>query len=476
MNITRNRVYSEAAKEETAVVGWWLVAKRELTDLWLGGRAMIFLLLFSILLGITSFLLASNNELRLLPPQEMLFLIVQISMVVSLFISLLIGADSISGERERATLEGLLLVPTSRRQIVVGKFLAAMSIWPAALLIATIHLAILSPNGRIFNQALLLGASLGTLLVVGFTAFGVLVSLGSISNRTSLFVSLFVAVLFLMPTQFPGTAQTGFMGRFVKRINPMESVNQILEKMLVNNRTFAEMASWLAAPVIFTLLTVGLLFWFAAPRLDLDGTKIKLSLKRKRAVNVFVGFCLVLAASFSSPMSAKAQSAVDSSPLQITIDTSYKEAKTGDEIDFTTSITNVSDQASPPIVVAMNLVNLGIGDPVDPEDWSPERTQEIETLAPGETVDLDWTINAILEGDYLAYMVVIPAPDGAQATSLPVASPGIHLTVAQFTPLNPGGIAPIAFGIPVLLALLLALQMWLRRKRIDSSHAQPLPV
>jgi hypothetical protein len=96
-------------------------------------------------------------------------------------------------------------------------------------------------------------------------------------------------------------------------------------------------------------------------------------------------------------------------------------------------------------------------------------------LAPGETADLDWTINAILEGDYLAYMVVIPEPDGSQATSLPVASPGIHLTVAQFTLLNPSGITPVAFGIPVLLAIILAVQLGLRRKRIDRSHAQPLP-
>ena len=86
------------------------------------------------LLGIVSFLLATNSEMKLLPPLEMLFMTIQNTIAVGLFVGMLIGADSISGERERASLEGLLLVPTSRRQIVVGKFLAAISPWPVALL------------------------------------------------------------------------------------------------------------------------------------------------------------------------------------------------------------------------------------------------------------------------------------------------------------------------------------------------------
>lgn len=44
---------------------WRLVLERELVDLWLGGKALVLLTLFSILLGITAYLMATNNELRL---------------------------------------------------------------------------------------------------------------------------------------------------------------------------------------------------------------------------------------------------------------------------------------------------------------------------------------------------------------------------------------------------------------------------
>ena len=110
--------------------------------------------------------------------------------------------------------------------------------------------------------------------------------------------------------------------------------------------------------------------------------------------------------------------------------------------------------ASLPMVVALNIVNIGAGEPVDPEDWAPERSQDVEPLMPGETAVQHWTINAILEGDYMIYLTVIPMPRGAGGTSQPVSSPGIHLVVSLYSPLNPGGVLPVALGLPVgLLAI-----------------------
>jgi ABC-2 type transport system permease protein len=453
-----------------ALPGWWVVAKKELAELWLGGRAMMLMILFSVLLGIVSFLLATNSEMKLMPPLEMLFMTIQNTIAVGLFVGMIIGADSISGERERATLEGLLLVPTSRRQIVIGKFVAAISPWPVALLLATVHLNVLAPNPEAFMQSLFLGGVLGSLLVIGFTGFGVLLSLWTESNRTSLFTGLFTTILFLIPTQFPyGTAQAGFMGQLVKRINPIESVNQFIEKLLVNNRTFEEMASWLAAPIIFAVVVFGVLFWYAAPRLALDSRKARLpwSPKLKRAPVVAVTLAaLCLSLQVAGPASAQTED--PASPVRITIDKSYLEVKTGDSTEFTTVVEYNGTEESTPMVVAMNIVNLGEGDPVDPEDWSPERSQSVEPLEPGESAELNWTINAILEGDYMAYLTVIPEPRESGETSQPVSSPGIRLLVAAYSPLNPRGILPVALGMPIGLSLIFGLQKFLRQGRRKS--------
>ena len=121
--------------------------------------------------------------------------------------------------------------------------------------------------------------------------------------------------------------------------------------------------------------------------------------------------------------------------------------------------------------VAMNIVKTGKGEPVDPEDWSPERTQQVASLAPGETSELTWTVEAILEGDYLVYMTVLPQPTGPNATSQPVSSSGIHLTVKSFAKSNPGGVLPVAIGTPVAL-MLIAIVPIVRRRRAKDEPPQ----
>jgi ABC-2 type transport system permease protein len=248
---------------------WWLVCGRELHELWIGGKALTLLLAYTILVGVMSFVSVRNSQQDLIPPKELVFSSVQVSIYVGVFMGLILGADSLSGARERAGLETLLLTPASRFQIVVGKFLACVSPWPAALAVTVPCLAVLSQGDAIFGHALLWGGFIGTLLVLGFTGLGMLVSYWSNSNRTSFFVSLTLYLLFLLPALLPGRAQKGLVGKFFQRANPLAAADEFLEKILVNNRSLQDFQSWLQGPVVFPILVIGLLLLYAAPRLRL---------------------------------------------------------------------------------------------------------------------------------------------------------------------------------------------------------------
>src|SRR5262245_41472060 len=115
---------------------WWLVFTRELSQLWIGGKALNLTLIYTVLVGLYAYGMARDSTLSMTPPQEVVYEMLKAAMAASVFVGLIMGADSLSGERDRATLESLLLTPTSRRQIVVGKFLAALSPWPVALIIS----------------------------------------------------------------------------------------------------------------------------------------------------------------------------------------------------------------------------------------------------------------------------------------------------------------------------------------------------
>lgn len=445
--------------------GWMVVLRSELSDLWIGGKAVVFLILFSVLMGVLTFLFATNTELSLTPPSESLFLMLKTTLAVGLLFGLVLGADTISGERERATIESLLLTPVKRRDVIVGKYLAALSPWPAAMLVAAGYLILIAPDRATFASSYFWMLVIGTLIVAAFTGFGVLVSVWSATNKASLSTSLLVYILFLVPTQLPGNAQAGAVGEFIKRVNPLDAVNQFLDKLIVSNGKFEEMVLWLASPLImFGLVIAGLLL--AAPSaLRLEPPRLGTrSAGVAPAAIVVVLSCLV---ALTTPSTASASSEKSSGAPTIEVDMASRQVKTGDRIDFQTTI-SVPDTESGPWIVAMNIVNLGDGDPVDPEDWSPVRTQTIESVDSAGNAVLNWEVNTIIKGDYLVYMVVLASPVSAAQTTLPVASQGIHLTVEPFLRINPGGVLPLAIGMPLFLGWMLFAVSRRRSRLIDS--------
>ncbi len=267
-----NQVLGERVDESSGLTfnGWWLMFIRELSDLWIGGKALYLILAYSVFLGFQAYAQVKTSQSSLIPPKEMVFATLQVVFYVGGLIGMIIGADSISGERERGTLEALLLTPVSRRQIILGKFLAGLSPWPIALLIAIPFLKMLSQGDPVFGQALYWGGVVGSLLAIGFTGLGMLVSFWSNSNKVSFFVSLGIYLVILLPTTWPGRAVRGFVAKFFQRMNPLEGTNELLEKILVNNRHFSDYTVWLKTPEVFAAVVVAILLVYAGSRLRID--------------------------------------------------------------------------------------------------------------------------------------------------------------------------------------------------------------
>lgn len=453
--------------ETPAASTWWVVFKKELGDLWVGGKALHLTVAYTVVLGIYTYVTARDSTLSLIPPKEMVFELTKAAMIASVFVSLIIGADSLSGERERSTLEALLLTPTSRSQIVVGKFLAAASPGPVALAITIPYMYVLSQGDDVLGPAILWGMGMGCVLTFAFTALSMFVGFWCNSNKTSLFVSLCLYVVFLLPTQLTGHAQGGTMGLLFQMVNPLAAPRFFLAAILVNNWTFERAWPWLPSPILFALITFVLLFWYAGPALRLEAGKVRLKIAGTRAVMLIAGV-LALAATPLMAMRQQPTQAPAASTLSMSIDAEVKDVRAGTPIEYHTVVTNSGTEASAPMIVAMNIVNLSkSGDVVDPEDWSPQRTQYVDAIPAGQSTTLDWRINAILDGNYMVYMVAIPSPTGPTATSHPIASPGIHLMVSKYTRLNPGGVLPYAIGGPVLLGLLIFIVFKRRHREID---------
>lgn len=229
---------------------WAVVAGQELRDLWLGGRGLLLLLGFSVLVSAITYLGATSEGINFLEKRETVNLTLQVAVAFGALVALLAAADAISGERERGTLESLLLTPAPRRHILSGKLLAALSLWFAALIVAVPYVWFLGRDVGAVDEALLAGLLVGTLVAVSLTAFGIIVSVLAGTNRLSLSVSLFVLLALFAPTLLPAGAKQGWAGELLLRVNPMTAAEHYMRNVVINQYEWSKELSWLTAPIV----------------------------------------------------------------------------------------------------------------------------------------------------------------------------------------------------------------------------------
>ena len=243
-------VVSDQAAPRPATPGWLVVAEQELRDLWIGGRGLLLTLAFSVLLSLIAYLVATNTDLNFLEQREAVNLILQVGIAVGSLLTLLAAADAVSGERERGTLENLLLTPVSRRGLGVGKLLAALSLWLVAFLVTIPYLWYLGRGVDVVGEAIVTGIVVGTLLAVFLASLGLILSFFTASNRVSLALGLFILLAFYAPTQLPTAARRGWAGDVLLRVNPLTAGEHYVGKILVDGHSWTDDVSWLVSPVL----------------------------------------------------------------------------------------------------------------------------------------------------------------------------------------------------------------------------------
>lgn len=237
---------------------WRVVAVQEVRDLWLSGRGPVLLFGFGVLMSAMTYLAATNSALNFLEQREAVNLAMQLAVSVGVLVTLVASADAISGERERGTLEALLLTPVSRRAIMGGKLVGALSLWFGAFAVSAPYVWVLGRGVSLVAEALLLGLVVGTLLAFALAGLGLLVSSVSSSNKISVSVSLFLLLALFAPSQVPASPQ-GWFGDVLVRVNPVGAAVHYLTTVLVDGQGWTTNLSYLVSPVVLAAITGGVL-------------------------------------------------------------------------------------------------------------------------------------------------------------------------------------------------------------------------
>jgi ABC-2 type transport system permease protein len=251
--------------------GWPVVAEQEVRDLWTSGRGLLLLFAFSVLLSVVTYLNGSNQALNFLEQREAVSLTLEIAVAVGVLLTLVVSADAISGERERGTLENLLVSPVSRRAILMGKLVAALSFWLATFVVSVPYMWVLGRGVSVVGTALVLGLVVGTLLAVALAALGLVISAVSSSNKVSLAVSLFVLLALFAPSQLPTGSPQGWFGNVLDRLNPIGAATRYITTVLVHGRPWTNDLSYLLSPLVIAVLAGGALVVLGERIVELNG-------------------------------------------------------------------------------------------------------------------------------------------------------------------------------------------------------------
>jgi hypothetical protein len=148
--------------------------------------------------------------------------------------------------------------------------------------------------------------------------------------------------------------------------------------------------------------------------------------------------------------------------VAVTVDRSHVATQLGRRFTFRTTVANEGGAATTSLIAHLNVLSLQPGTYVDPEDWSGNRTRYLGTIPAGESRTITWSIHAVNDGSFAAYITVLPQ---AVSDEVPTTSAVVEFDVQKRTTLNSGGILPLALGIPALLGLLAATVHVSRRRR-----------
>jgi hypothetical protein len=151
--------------------------------------------------------------------------------------------------------------------------------------------------------------------------------------------------------------------------------------------------------------------------------------------------------------------------IDVRVDPRDASVKLGETLPLHVTLTNNGAEATPELVLHLDVTDPTKSTSVDPEDWTSTLTKQVGAIPPGDTRVVEWIVQPISSGDFVAYAVALIPRSRTIA-----ASNAATIRVEHQQTLNPHGILGVALGVPAALGALLLVQQWMARRPRNSDQ------
>jgi ABC-type transport system involved in multi-copper enzyme maturation permease subunit len=236
-----------------------LIARKEAGELLLSQRGLAWLLAIAVALSTFGLLLVSNTELSLLDNAQVVYDMLGIVTALAALLAIVVGVDTIAGERERGSLVPLLLTPASRDSVLFGKLGGVAIVWAVMYVLALPYLWAVGSTGQNLIDGALTLAILGTPVVLGFGFLGMGLGARLASTRGGLLTGLVVLVLSASPLLIGPSLRQSAIGHAFDSVNPFSAALNAYDAVVIDSLTIG--AQWIHILVAVAWLVLAL--WFA---------------------------------------------------------------------------------------------------------------------------------------------------------------------------------------------------------------------
>jgi ABC-type transport system involved in multi-copper enzyme maturation permease subunit len=197
-------------------------------------KSMLWLVIASLLLSFTSYLLLTNKELSLLDQTEMMWLLSKVILGVAFLIVTIDASSIISTEFETETAGTLFLSPLRLRDFILGKLLASLTLWLSVFVVSIPYILVTAAGSRLALPFIGYVMLLGTLGAGGLIMLVFGLSLLFRSTKNVLTTSLIILLALSVPALFPSTLKHNAFFDIVGNVNPIDNVFACLDNVLVD--------------------------------------------------------------------------------------------------------------------------------------------------------------------------------------------------------------------------------------------------
>lgn len=146
--------------------------------------------------------------------------------------------------------------------------------------------------------------------------------------------------------------------------------------------------------------------------------------------------------------------------VSVSVEPASASVDLGQSLVLHVTVTNTGSRPTAALAVHLDITDPSRSASVDPEDWTSTLSRKVDPVPAGGATTLDWPIQPIAGGSFLAYVVAL-YPAGTNLVS----SNAVRVDVGHRRTLNPSGILAVAIGVPLLIGGLLLTQLRRSRRR-----------